>query len=92
MDNSIRNVRISEKKQKKRDLIYSNLHDQDKKMVHPVGLEPATFWSVARRSIQLSYGCTISKKKLLKLFFKDLKNGARGETRTPTDRSTSTSS
>ena len=26
-------------------------------MVHPVGLEPATFWSVARRSIQLSYGC-----------------------------------
>ena len=25
-------------------------------MVLPVGLEPATFWSVARRSIQLSYG------------------------------------
>ena len=29
-----------------------------KKMVHLVGLEPATFWSVARRSIQLSYRCT----------------------------------
>ena len=27
-----------------------------RKMVLPVGLEPATFWSVARRSIQLSYG------------------------------------
>ena len=27
------------------------------KVVHPVGLEPATFWSVARCSIQLSYGC-----------------------------------
>ena len=26
-------------------------------LVHPEGLEPATFWSVARRSIQLSYGC-----------------------------------
>ena len=25
--------------------------------MHPVGLEPATFWSVARCSIQLSYGC-----------------------------------
>ena len=29
-----------------------------KKMVHSVGLEPATFWSVARCSIQLSYECT----------------------------------
>ena len=29
-----------------------------KKMVHPKGFEPLTFWSVARRSIQLSYGCT----------------------------------
>ncbi len=25
------------------------------KMVRPEGVEPATFWSVARRSIQLSY-------------------------------------
>ena len=30
-------------------------------MVHPVGIEPATFWSVARRSIQLSYGCQPSR-------------------------------
>ena len=30
-------------------------------MVHPVGIEPATFWSVARRSIQLSYGCYLQK-------------------------------
>ena len=28
------------------------------KMVNPEGIEPPTFWSVARRSIQLSYGST----------------------------------
>ena len=27
-------------------------------MAHPEGLEPPTSWSVARRSIQLSYGCS----------------------------------
>ena len=26
--------------------------------IRPAGVEPATFWSVARRSIQLSYGRT----------------------------------
>ena len=34
-------------------------------MVRPKGLEPQTFWSVARRSIQLSYGRTSSLAMLL---------------------------
>lgn len=29
---------------------------EKKRMAYPRGLEPLTFWSVARRSIQLSYG------------------------------------
>ena len=28
----------------------------EKKMAYPEGFEPPTFWSVARHSIQLSYG------------------------------------
>ena len=34
-----------------------------KKMVRPKGLEPLTFWSVARRSIQLSYERTYTIRR-----------------------------
>ena len=41
---------------------YSNLlflnRNQDKKVVHPAGLEPTTYCSGGSRSIQMSYGCT----------------------------------
>ena len=33
-----------------------------KKLVHPEGVEPPTSWSVAKRSIQLSYGCTLKER------------------------------
>ncbi len=33
-------------------------------MVRPAGLEPATFWFVARHSIQLSYERTAARRRL----------------------------
>jgi hypothetical protein len=34
-----------------------------KRMVHPAGLEPAAFLFEVKRSIQLSYGCTLVNGK-----------------------------
>ena len=44
-------------KQESLDALIFREMSKEKEMVHLVGLEPATFWSVARRSIQLSYRC-----------------------------------
>ena len=46
----------TEKKESRNMLIFRGM-SKEKEVVHLVGLEPATFWSVARRSIQLSYRC-----------------------------------
>ena len=35
-----------------------------KKMARPAGIEPTTFWSVGKRSIQLSYGRIISPRRI----------------------------
>jgi hypothetical protein len=39
----------------------ANLADREVTMVRPGGFELPTFWFVARRSIQLSYGRTVQK-------------------------------
>ena len=43
-------------KESRNMLIFREM-SKENEVVHLVGLEPATFWSVARRSIQLSYRC-----------------------------------
>ena len=38
----------------------------DLRVAHPEGVEPPTSWSVARHSIQLSYGCTTMYPTLIR--------------------------
>ena len=49
-------IRKTQKKESRNMLIFMEM-SKENEVVHLVGLEPATFWSVARRSIQLSYRC-----------------------------------
>lgn len=50
--------------------IYPTLNEAEGEwyMVHPEGFEPPTFWSEARRSIQLSYGCAMISSCFFCLF------------------------